>query len=285
MSRQFGLILVLILGLSIAAGTFLFSGSRGLQAGAPPSPTAQVAQVQPTAVPDLPEVTEEPATLTPTTAVVPTPTTAVEPTPTQPLPEPTKKVASKPVRSTQKDPTPTSPPPTATKAPPTPTKAPPTPTPEADLALPVRFTIATPDVQVNATVEHVGQTPDGAMDVPKNWMNVAWYQKEKWGGTVPGAPGNAVIAGHLDSTTGPAVFWDLEKLKEGDEVAVIDEKGKTTRFRVVKKAIYYDDNAPLLEIFGPTDKVRLNLITCDGKWDPVRKRYDRRLVVFTEKIG
>ncbi len=279
MSRQFGLILVLLLGLSIAAGTFLFSGSRGLQAGVLPSPTAQVAQVQSTAVPDLPEVTEEPATPMPTSTLAPEST--VEPTPTQPLPEPTKKVA----KSTQKEPTPTSAPPTATKAPPTPTKVPPTPTPEPDLALPVRFRIATSEVQVDTVVEHVGQTPDGAMDVPKRWDQVAWYQKEKWGGTVPGAPGNAVIAGHLDSTTGPAVFWDLEKLKEGDEVAVIDEKGKTTRFRVFKKAIYYDDNAPLLEIFGPTEQARLNLITCDGKWDPVRKSYDRRLVVFTEKIG
>ncbi len=273
MSRQFSLILVLLLGLSVAAGTILFGGSNGLQTGPPPSPTAQVASVQPTAVPDLPEVTEEPAT--------PTPTTAPEPTPTEAQPEPTKEAS----KSAQKDPTPTTAPATATKAPPTPTRPAPTPTPEQELALPVRFRIATSEVQVDTAVEHVGQAPDGAMDVPKRWDQVAWYQKEKWGGVIPGEPGNAVIAGHLDSTTGPAVFWDLEELETGDMVEVIDEKGKTTRFKVFKKAIYYDDNAPLLEIFGPTDAARLNLITCDGKWDPVRKSYDRRLVVFTEKVG
>ena len=40
------------------------------------------------------------------------------------------------------------------------------------------------------------------MGVPKGFDTVGWFGE----GTKPGAPGNAVMAGHVDSKTGPAVF-------------------------------------------------------------------------------
>lgn len=151
---------------------------------------------------------------------------------------------------------------------------------EADLGKPVRFKIDAAKVKVNAEVEHVGVTEGNAMDVPRAWENVAWYKL----GFTPGEKGNSVLAGHLDSDTGPAVFWNLEDLKVGEEVSVLMDTGKTLRFRVTKAQVYYDEDAPLHEIFGPSDSKRLNLITCDGAFDPETKRYDRKLVVFTEMI-
>ncbi len=146
---------------------------------------------------------------------------------------------------------------------------------------PVRLIIKNDRLDVDAAVEYVGLTPDGAMDVPKKWEDVAWYRL----GPVPGQQGNSVIAGHLDSTTGPAVFWKLRDIKIGDVVSVIDEDGHKINFKVTKIQSYFDEDAPLYDIFGPTDKSRLNLITCDGSWDPKAKRYDKKLVVFTEKIS
>ncbi len=151
---------------------------------------------------------------------------------------------------------------------------------EADLGKPVRFKIDAVKVKVDAEVEHVGLTEDNAMDVPKAWENVAWYKL----GFTPGEKGNSVLAGHLDSDTGPAVFWNLEDLKVGEEVSVLMDTGKTLRFRVTRAEVYYDEDAPIYEIFGPSDSKRLNLITCDGAFDPETKRYDRKLVVFTEMI-
>src|SRR5579862_3543761 len=69
-----------------------------------------------------------------------------------------------------------------------------------------------PGIHVNAPVEAVGITPDGSMDVPSQWNDAAWFEP----GYRPGEDGNAVIVGHLDSLTGPALFWDLGKLKLGD---------------------------------------------------------------------
>ncbi len=155
----------------------------------------------------------------------------------------------------------------------------PTATPEA-AGLPVRLKIDTRAVKVDAAVEAVGHTDKGAMGVPKAWENVAWFEL----GTRPGQPGNAVIAGHLDSKTGPAVFWRLVELKAGEVVSVVNDQGETTRFEVKKTAVYETEEAPLEEVFGPSDVARLNLITCDGAFDRETRTYDRRLVVYTEKI-
>jgi LPXTG-site transpeptidase (sortase) family protein len=164
----------------------------------------------------------------------------------------------------------TAPEPTATQA------------PAETVGLPVRFFIDTDKVKVDAQVEHVGFAPGTrAMDVPKKWEDVAWFEP----GYRPGSKGNAVIAGHFDSDTGPAVFYKLKDIEKGDIISVEDDKGKVTKFRVRDKQLYYDEDAPLYEIFGPSDEAHLNLITCDGEWNPETKRYDQKLVVFADKIG
>lgn len=199
-------------------------------------------------------------------------------------PEPAEEPTATPTKERERDPKPAREEPTATPTP-EPTNTPtPEPTATPELAEPARLIINTDDLKVNAAVEHVGKTPEGAMDVPKAWENVAWFEP----GYEPGATGNAVMAGHLD-TDDPnnpcAVFCYLNKIDKGDEVAVQDETGKMTRFRVTKVELFDADNAPLYEIFGPSDTAGLNLITCDGAWDQNAQQYDKRLVVFTEKIA
>lgn len=154
------------------------------------------------------------------------------------------------------------------------------PTPASVAAKPVRLRINTPEVKVDAAVEHVGKTPEGAMDVPKEWENVAWFEP----GYEPGESGNSVIAGHFDSETGPAVFYEAKKLKVGDVLEVEDERGQVTKFRVSKVELFDATNAPIYEIFGPSDEAHLNLITCDGTFDREAGQYDKRLVVFSDKI-
>lgn len=133
-------------------------------------------------------------------------------------------------------------------------------------------------IGVDAQVESVGLAADGAMDVPKNYDNVAWYNL----GAKPGALGNAVIDGHVDSKTGPAVFWDLRKLRPGDEVLVLGSDGVERRFVVTALQVYKRDAAPLERIFGAAPGVHLNLITCDGVFDRTRKEYDSNLIVYTD---
>lgn len=142
---------------------------------------------------------------------------------------------------------------------------------------PIRLII--PSISVDTTVEHVGRDTKGNMDVPKNAGNVAWYSL----GARPGELGNSVIAGHYDTNLGlPAVFYNLKKMKVGDEVIVLGEGD--TKYTFVVKAIerVNVNNPPLAKIFGPSNKPNLNLITCEGVWNKKTRSYEQRLVIFTE---
>ena len=140
-----------------------------------------------------------------------------------------------------------------------------------------------PAIGVDANVQSVGLSWKGTgdMGIPTNFTDVAWYN----GGPAPGAPGSAVINGHLDGKEVPqAVFYNLGKLKPGDLVEVEDKKGKVVQFRVTGTKLY-DYDAPTAEIFaGDASKTRLNLITCTGDWLTTEKLYSKRIVVFTELV-
>jgi LPXTG-site transpeptidase (sortase) family protein len=145
-------------------------------------------------------------------------------------------------------------------------------------ALPVRLKI--PKMKVDALIEYVSITPDGAMDVPKNQKNVAWFSI----GTRPGEIGSAVISGHYGWKGGKASVFDaLYTLRKGDTVYVQDAAGITTAF-VVRESRRYDENADAADVFRSTDgKAHVNFITCEGIWNSISKSYSNRLVVFTDK--
>lgn len=141
-------------------------------------------------------------------------------------------------------------------------------------------TLSIPRLDVDAEIEHVGYTDDGRMDAPENWEDVAWFQY----GYFPGAPGNSVIAGHLDSDTGPAIFANLHLLEVGDEVQVTGRDGESLTFQVIEVESVLAEEAPLDRVFGPSDTPNLNLITCEGAFDQTAEDYDHRLIVYTELV-
>jgi sortase A len=147
---------------------------------------------------------------------------------------------------------------------------------EAGGIVPVEIDI--PDIGVDASVISLGLTEDGAMDVPSNEDDVGWFKP----GYRPGVPGHAVVAGHVDSKTGPAVFYKLKTLKKGSKIIVRSKKGEERVFRVVGSESYPYDDAPLKEIFGPADKPLLNLITCTGLYSRSKGTHQERLVVTAE---
>lgn len=78
----------------------------------------------------------------------------------------------------------------------------------------------------------------------------------------------------------PGVFFNLYKLKIGDKVYVEDDKGVTVTFIVQGSRIY--DSGYAEEVFNSNSGTHLNLITCDGVWDGVKKSFTKRLVVFAD---
>jgi sortase A len=90
------------------------------------------------------------------------------------------------------------------------------------------------------------------------------------------------MAGHVDSKTGPSVFFHLDKLEKGDEVIVKDENGEELTFEVVAKEAYPRKQAPISKIFGHTYRRTLNLITCSGTFSSTAGTHEDRLVVYTQ---
>lgn len=132
-----------------------------------------------------------------------------------------------------------------------------------------------PSIGVDAPVEAVGVTADYSMATPSQTSKTGWYSQ----GSVPGAPGDAVIDGHLDTEAGgPAVFSRLSQLRAGDPVIVVLADGREARFTVnrIANVPYMSRPAGLFQTDGPP---RLTLITCAGAWDALRGVYADRLVV------
>lgn len=144
-------------------------------------------------------------------------------------------------------------------------------------AFPLPTRVRIPKIKVDALVETVGQEADGVMQKPSTPEVVAWYGY----GSPPGWPGASVLAGHVDSVKGPAVFWSLQDLRAGDVVEVELLGHDVLRFVVDTATLYLPEAAPIDAIFAPSGPPRLNLITCGGVFDRSRHAYDHRLVVFT----
>jgi sortase A len=144
------------------------------------------------------------------------------------------------------------------------------------------ISISIPSIDVAADVVKVGITSEGNMAVPSNFDDTGWYRR----GPAPGQVGNAVVAGHLDDGRGNgAVFERLSELRIGDKVFVTNEVGEKLAFEVREIRLVSYNDPPLEEIFGTSTAMRLNLITCDGTWLPEKNMYDKRLVVFTDRVA
>ena len=148
--------------------------------------------------------------------------------------------------------------------------------PAATVASPVRLVI--PSIHLNARIQGVGVTAQGAMAVPSGASKlVGWYKY----GVVPGQTGSAVIDAHVF-----AAFSKLKYLKPGADVYVIMTDGSTRHFAVsAAKTFALAALSPQQQLFRSTQTADLNLITCAGSLTRDHSTYDHRLVVYTTLVG
>lgn len=138
-----------------------------------------------------------------------------------------------------------------------------------------------PSIDVKAAIEPTGVLENGEMGVPENVDQVGWFEP----GYKPGAKGHSVFAGHVDSLTGPAIFYDLKKVKAGEKVALTDADGRKMVFSITAIKSYETDEAPIEKIFGKSDARMINLITCTGDFNRSIGSHEERLVVTAELIS
>lgn len=136
-----------------------------------------------------------------------------------------------------------------------------------------------PDIAVSTTLESLKLNSDGTLGTP-SYNDAGWYSQ----GTVPGDVGPAVIAGHIDSTTGPSVFYRLANVRVGDAIQVL-RGGQWVIFTVTDVRRYPKVDFPTAQVYAPTPTAELRLITCGGSFDTARRSYDDNVVVYARETA
>jgi hypothetical protein len=143
---------------------------------------------------------------------------------------------------------------------------------------PVRVVI--PAIDVDALLVEVGVAKDGSMELPPFGL-AAWFRV----GPAPGAPGPAVIVGHVDSPKRPDIFYHLRKLRAGDEILVYGESGDVAMFVVDSQETVLKTQLPTERIWVRTSQAVIRLITCGGKWDKRTGHYLSNTIVYGHLVN
>ena len=132
-----------------------------------------------------------------------------------------------------------------------------------------------PAIGLRTRLIRLGLTRSGTLQVPDTTDVAGWFDD----GPAPGQPGPAIIAGHIDSVSGPAVFYDLSQLRSGDRVYVRRSDGTVVVFKVTGLRMYLKSAFPTAVVYGPAPGAQLRLITCGGAFSHRRHSYLGNLVV------
>jgi sortase (surface protein transpeptidase) len=147
------------------------------------------------------------------------------------------------------------------------------------VASPVSLTI--PLIGVQTKLVTLGLTTTGELQVPSSTSVAGWYT----GSPRPGAIGPAIIVGHIDSLTGPGVFYRLSELAAGDKIYVKRADGTLVEFRVTSVQTYLKDRFPTEDVYGPVPDPELRLITCGGAFDAATGHYLSNIVVYATAVS
>ena len=141
--------------------------------------------------------------------------------------------------------------------------------------------LSIPSIGVRTTLINLGENKNGTLQVPTTTTVAGWFT----GGPRPGTVGSAIIAGHVDSRTGPGIFFWLRALHRGDRIYVGRADGTMAVFTVTGVRKFAKDAFPTSAVYGPVPDPELRLITCGGIFDRARGSYLSNVVVFARLTG
>lgn len=135
-----------------------------------------------------------------------------------------------------------------------------------------------PKLGEHARIVSLGTKADGSLASPGNIYDIGWYN----GSSLPGQPGAMLLDGHVSSWNAHGTFYDLKKLKTGDDIKVERGDGKVFTYKVLKSVTYDHQSVDMKSAVVSADpgKPGLNLITCTGRVVPGTNEFDGRLIVY-----
>ncbi|MFD9608541.1 class F sortase [Streptomyces sp. NPDC059083] len=142
-----------------------------------------------------------------------------------------------------------------------------------------------PSLGISAPVVARGLDDTGAVDPPPYAMphTVGWFGS----GTRPGAVGAALLVGHVDTETRPAVFYGLSAARPGAKVRVTRTDGSVAEFTVDDVQVHPREGFDAARVYGARDphRAELRLITCGGTFDRAAGTYTANVVVSAYLTG
>lgn len=148
--------------------------------------------------------------------------------------------------------------------------------PSLPASRPTRLTI--PDIGVSAPFAplHIGKSGKLEPPPPDDINLAGWYAE----GPTPGERGNSIVAGHVDTATGPAVFFLLSMVKPGSTAEITRADGTIAKFKVDSVETFSKNDFPDQRVYADTPNAQLRIITCAGAYDHSKKDYTDNVVVF-----
>jgi LPXTG-site transpeptidase (sortase) family protein len=142
--------------------------------------------------------------------------------------------------------------------------------------------ISIPSIQVNARILHLGVDDKNVLKSPNNIFDTAWYQSSARPTDTKGA---MLIDGHVSGPTKHGVFYDIKKLKKGDDIVVERGDGQKIHFEVVEVMTTLAEEVNMSALLRSIDesKLGLNLITCGGTFNAETNTFESRTQVFAVK--
>ncbi|WP_405716409.1 MULTISPECIES: class F sortase [unclassified Streptomyces] len=135
-----------------------------------------------------------------------------------------------------------------------------------------------PAIGVDAPFTDLAIGATGQLDAPPPNDNnlVGWFKD----GATPGERGAAIVAGHVDTMTGPAVFLQLQYLRPGAKVDITRTDGSVATFKVDSVEQFSKAKFPDDRVYADTNSAQLRLITCGGAYNKTAKDYEDNVVAF-----
>ena len=140
--------------------------------------------------------------------------------------------------------------------------------------------ISIPSIGVQSAIVDLGQNADGTVQVPTSFHIAGWYKY----GVTPGQNGPSVFLGHVDSQSGPGIFYRLGALHSGDRVLVTRQDGQSVTFVITGVRQYSKVAFPTIDVYGDTSEPTIRLVTCGGAFDSRTHHYLSNIVAFGKRI-
>lgn len=138
---------------------------------------------------------------------------------------------------------------------------------------PRKITISS--IDVSGCIQKVGIDQKEAIAVPSNIHLAGWFVRS----VAPGEPGISIIDGHVSGKYEKGIFANLKKLQKNDTIAIEFGDGEKRQFTVADVSSYPAEETMQHVYKYDSDKPKLALITCGGRFNTQSQTYDKRVVV------